>query len=149
MRRAIIHIGMPKTGTTAIQKAVSGYDDGQIAVSGLCNGTHNFPMIILFADFPLNHILAVKGGLTTANFDTLRADFDAKFEQDLARTDRSILWSSEELSVPGGSKTMAEGLINRIRPHFDRVEVVAYVRAPGPFMASSLQQRVRVGRPPD
>lgn len=43
---------------------------------------------------------------------------------------------------------LAERLIGRIRPYFDRVEVIAYVRAPGPFLASSLQQRVRFGRPP-
>lgn len=52
MRKAIIHIGTAKTGTTAIQKALTGYDDGRIAVSGLCEGTQNYPLMVLFATDP-------------------------------------------------------------------------------------------------
>ncbi len=145
MRKAIIHIGMHKTGTTAIQHALSGFGDDRIAMSGLSSNGHNEALLALFGD-PAPATLPQIGpaGLP----DGALAALEELLARDLAAVGRSILWSAEMLSHPSQSRQLAERMIARLRPHFDRIEVVAYVRAPGPFLTAALQERLRMGRAP-
>lgn len=148
MRKAIIHIGMHKTGTTAIQHALSGYRDSRLAMSGLAPNGHNTPLTVLFADRPSGPLPAPGDDAPANQLDGRRAEFTAMLDKELAETGRSILWSAEMLSFPPHARGMAERMIARLRPHFDRIEVIAYVRAPGPFITAALQERLRNGRAP-
>ena len=61
---------------------------------------HGYPLIVLFAQDPALHFLAMKAGLTDANFAKTRAAFEPLLERDLPRNDRTILFSAEKLSAP-------------------------------------------------
>lgn len=77
MRKAIIHIGMHKTGTTAIQSAFAGFSDYHFAMSCFSPGDHNYPLMMLFIDNVLENLLVRRHGVTAGNLAGVRAHFAA------------------------------------------------------------------------
>ncbi len=139
-RRCILHVGINKTGTTSIQNSFQGFDDGRLRYADLQRANHSRPLQMLFAaayrdlaDEQLSPTLFAR-----LSRDSLRKGFQAQLED----RSRDLLISAENLSTAFTSHDIAD-IVAHLRPHFDRIEALAYLREPLGFMVSSLQQRLR------
>ena len=141
---AILHIGMHKTGTTAIQASLAGYDDGRLFTARLSEPNHSIPVSTAFlTDHRAYHIWTNKG-TPEAEIDARRAADRAALAAELSRSDReTVLISGEDIGMidPAGQAA----LVDFLRSHVRRVRVICYLRDPAGFACSSFQQRVRSG----
>ena len=55
MREVIIHIGLHKTGSTSIQKALYGYQDVSTRYACFKEANHSIPMFTIFSKNPKSH----------------------------------------------------------------------------------------------
>jgi len=143
MSHCVIHIGMHKTGSTSIQRSLAGLQDSQFLYAPLGpEPNHSIPLCVLFSSDPARF---------TRNKPSIRHLGDDPAYRALVRDrldaavglcgDRTLLVSGEDICALTPSD-LAE-LYRYFRAHFDRIEVVAYVRPPAAFMASAFQERVK------
>ena len=134
-RIAVLHIGQHKTGTTSIQSAFAGYDDGGAFYAPFESSNHSAAMYAGFSANPMNYPFWKNHGYSAEEFRLEKERFLAKFSEMLNRRDRiRIIISSEEvwrLESAGKAK-----LIEFIRRHGWQVRVIAYVREPASWAAS-------------
>jgi hypothetical protein len=144
-RTCWIHIGMHKTGTTAIQTALDDYDDGRTAYLKLGNANHSHAMMAIFApalpNLRIGRKVRVSAKARNRHMSSLRSQFLCQVETG----GRNLIISGEELT--GSLQAPHIGsLITAISPHFDDVRAIAYVREPIGYMRSALQEVVKNGR---
>ena len=139
-RRCILHIGMNKTGTTSVQNCFHRFDDGRLRYADLGRANHSRPLQLLYggrwqgvaeADLPMPQFRDLSRG-------PLRSRFMAQLED----RSRDMLISAEGLTNGFQAEDVTR-LLADLRPHFDRIEAVGYLRAPEEFMRSGWQQRLR------
>lgn len=140
----MLHIGMHKTGSTSIQEALAGYDDGHAFYGRFARPNHSLPLYTVFATAPASHHLWAREGRDEASVALKRAEALDRLDQDLTRPDREVLvLSGEDVGVLADDEK--DRLVAHLVSHGAQVEVVAYVREPTAFTASSFQQGVRGG----
>ena len=145
-KRALLHIGMAKTGTTSIQKLLfnslteeslpgvdyhiprQDYLHSQHLLWGLFRDVDELPRWPKFAIEKL-------GGI-----DTLRADLESCWSR--IENSRKAIISSEYLPVWSDSE-LADLKERLVKAGFDDVRVLIYVRDPAKFYLSLLQQSLR------
>ena len=142
----ILHVGMHKTGTTSIQKAFDGYDDGQIAYANLQiprNKTPNHGVAIetIFrADFE-NIPHHVGHGRSKSVIAGFRPQFRARLVQQLGLTRERLIISGEAMQrLRPDELTALQALLSA---HSQRVTVLAYIREPHGFCSSMFQQHCK------
>lgn len=146
MSECIIHIGMHKTGTSSIQHSLSGLNDARFVYADLGdNPNHTLALYSIFTSRAEPHYIHKEFGRDAKAI----AAYEAKARNDLERAvvaaeGRTLLLSGEGLA------TLSAADIATMRKYFekrfDRVTVVAYIRAPVEFILSSFQQRLKGGR---
>ncbi|MGZ9812184.1 hypothetical protein ACXN5S_17110 [Pseudoroseicyclus sp. H15] len=159
-RQAIVHIGMPKTGTTSIQNwltnntealAQSGLHYGRVPLKGLPYHHSQIEYAICSAAeidrlFPDGHVRSVyKIGDLAA-----QADFAKRFSQGLDHwLDKTgatkVVISSEHIGASTHNTKQAEGLDRWLRRHFDEVSYVVYFRRQEDWILSLYSQTLRFG----
>ncbi len=144
LKRAIIHIGMPKTGTTAIQTALVNYADA-LRNHGLRHpGSRDFNHPALVSRFhpnAANHWYLKQMGIDEAEGGRL---FD-EFWSDVTSSDGDVILSCEYLfDLAAGAPAMAATFENA---GFDPL-FVCYVRHPVDAATSASQQAVKIGARP-
>jgi len=144
-RRCILHVGMHKTGTTSIQTTLQDWDDGRTRYARFHVPNHSMPLFAVFG--PKDSILPSleRDGRDPAEARRLRRKWRAAFEADMADTSRDLVLSGERLSRPVEEDETVERLMGSLLAHFDRIEVLAYVRRPDEFIAGSLQGAIKHG----
>lgn len=141
-RLCILHIGMHKTGSTAIQRSFHGYDDGKMAYLPMPHPNHSFWTMRLFPGRMTDQFIEDEHGGNAEDF-ARRCQATAGQVLDLITgTDRDIIISAEELSGAHSPQTARE-VRDFLAPHFDRFKVVGYVRQPAAFMESSFQEVIK------
>lgn len=139
-RELILHAGMNKTGSTAIQGALHEAGSGA-----------DWEAVRLIHPNASNVIRQAFGGRQVPNPDLPAPSFAASAEaaqrciEDgfAAITKPRAVISAEDLRKMTGAEFAS--LIAVCRGHFDDVQAVAYIRAPYGFVASSFQQRLHAG----
>lgn len=142
--RCIIHIGMPKTGSSALQESLSSnLFDPKVSYAHLPNPNHSKMLWLFFTDnyqtihryFP-----RLKGSETKIktfrqqNIDTLIQSF----QEDDADT---VIFSGEDIfHFP---KYTLKSMKAFLEKYFEHILVVGYVRFPKSFINSSFQQLVK------
>ena len=143
MKQAIIHIGMHKTGTSSIQKAFRGYDDGETRYVRLETANHSQPICAVFMQPPSDRSTFRKGGFRRDLFE--RRD---EIKKNLAKEislDRSRFIISGESIIHLSAGELTEML--RFLEHKGvSAKFIAYVREPVGFGSSSFQQQVKADR---
>ena len=135
-RQIIIHIGMPKTGTTSIQKTLKDFRDEKFHYANIRGeSNHSYSLWSLFsqAKNPENHFHHVKRGRTGQEVDL----FINEVREDLERTfdvagDRSIILSGE--GIPTLSKEALVRLRDFLLAYCRTIQIITYVRSPISFI---------------
>lgn len=145
----ILHIGLHKTGSTAIQAALSGYDHQRIMYADLApkgvlgNKNHSIPVIACFKEDFYSYKTFKDRGLSTEEIKKLQTIYRNNFENLKNLNKDKIIISGEEIS--NLSNDEANSLLEFFNKIFKKIIVIAYVRNPISFAASSFQQQLKGG----
>jgi hypothetical protein len=152
--KLVLHIGMPKTGTSTLQRALSG-ESRVLHQAGILypspkgfrvtksnhNANHNALSCVLLS-FDRIHREFRSPGRSLEHLRAYGKEFWDDIEQQVScsRATTAVL-SSEYLFAYSDDEVQA--LRALLEPLFDEVEVVVYVRHPAEYYLSMMQQKVK------
>ncbi|SEV88895.1 Sulfotransferase domain-containing protein [Aliiroseovarius sediminilitoris] len=143
MPKIFLHIGTHKTGSTSIQEAFQGYDDGQTIYADLGFANHSIPVYTAYSGRHQRY--HIWRGAGSEAKERLRIESKKNIASFLDRVDReNIIISGEDIS-----QLPEEGLIefhNELKKVSSDIEVIVYVRNPVSFMTSDMQEFVKSGQ---
>ena len=148
-KSGILHIGLPKTGTTSCQEALFAHRTMLLQRHGTfypsVAPSHNSMLSVMFLDDPRRNVTVKSMGITTLNgAEALRQRYFAQMEADIAaaRWDRLVL-SSEGLSaLPVQSLEKMRDWLGR---YADNWTVLIWSRHPVSYTTSNIQQHIKSG----
>ena len=133
-RRAVIHIGIDKTGTTTLQQSLYAHRQALLARGILypsIGANHSIYLSTLFRAQPPHTLPRVEPSATTPEgIEAARKKFRDQLNDDLDREWHTLVLSAESL-CDAGPPTIAR-LQNFLAPHVADFLIVAYVRDPRP-----------------
>lgn len=141
MPRLILHIGMPKTGSSSIQETLFNLGTlGSFNYAKLGVANHGGIITSVFSENPYEW----RGHRVAARSPKEVKDFNSRM---LLRLEK--ICESKVSQIISGEDIwhMSEGALEKLKSffsqYFNSIEVVGYVRPPGSFMVSSFQQLVK------
>jgi hypothetical protein len=142
MRRCFLHIGMNKTGSTAIQSAFQTLDTDTTAYLQLGHANHSPALVTLFHAGRADYHLNVRARVTPRQMEDRAARLRDALQDQLTGSRKTMVISGEGLSNTFGPEDAAR-MIDVLRPHFDEIRAIAYVREPVSYLRSAFQQVVK------
>ncbi|GGH40918.1 hypothetical protein SAMN05444007_1161 [Cribrihabitans marinus] len=145
MRKAFVHIGMPKTGTTAIQEALSKAREPLRSAGFLYPGNDVDHAFLISTYHPVGgrHFYFAKQGISP---EAANRSFEKKISRlarEVGESAGDVLLSTEYLH------NMGEAKLRELQANLSKLElemhVVCYVRHPYSQAASSIQQNIKMG----
>ncbi|KNG92225.1 hypothetical protein [Pseudaestuariivita atlantica] len=138
----ILHVGMPKTGTTSIQETFARADLGDAHYWNWPAPNHGGLVALVTGDETHS---AVANPDRFAQWKKRLADHERKLEEHIAaHAPRALILSAERIFIMSPEKMKV------LRAYLDRFcddyLVVTYLRDPVTFAASSFQQTIKTGR---
>lgn len=153
MAGCILHFGMHKTGSSSIQESLArGLDDPRFHYCSLDDtgsGNSSGPLLLAFLAKPMEHPILRQKAASDADLAARRERVLDRLRTGLAHArERTVILSAEGLCHLDAAELGA--LVTLIRGFTPEVTAVGYIRAPGSYMQSAFQQRlrVRIGSPP-
>lgn len=147
-RTIILHLGMPKTGTTSIQSALFRDREGLLQKGVLYPGfaeNHTTPLASVFVENPHRLQANMLAGIQTSRQgQAVAAKWSARLDEALRMEGWNRLVISAEGLIHLRPEQM-EMLRNRLLRHCDRVIVVLCLRNPYHWRVSDVQQRLKNG----
>ena len=141
-RTFLIHAGMPKTGSTAIQAALNGLRTPTHEYLDLGRANHSHLLHAAFSDAPSTQLRT--DGVDAAAFEAGREEARGILHKALERARaRNVMLSAEYISRFDVGELTA--LREALRPHGACNRVIAYVRPPLSRAESSVQQALKQG----
>tara|TARA_Y100000296_G_C5156992_1_gene249673 strand:+ start:308 stop:1345 length:1038 start_codon:yes stop_codon:yes gene_type:complete len=138
-RKAMIHIGMGKTGSSAIQEFFTKLNNEKVLYPVISETGHQ-NIEVLFREYE-SVGRGIKSNVSEGLYSKFKSDFKEKLESEL-KTGTDVLISAEYLF----NFTVKEvaSLRSYLELHnINEFKVIAYVRAPEKFYLSALQQRLK------
>jgi hypothetical protein len=144
-RICYLHLGLTKTGSTALQAAFDGYSDADLRYADLGHPNHSTPLTLLFSDDPFRHrqintIRLYSRRQAEKRIDRARSRLLAQVTQDR----KSVIFSGETIPQRLHPHELA-ALRDFFLRHFDRIQVTVYVRPWLSLAPSAWQERVKNG----
>lgn len=148
-KKAIIHMGLPKTGTTTIQNVLYKNRDWLLKKYKYyypsVEANHTNFLCIMFLPDPRTHVTVKMRGLTTdAEVEALRAECFKRLEAEI----ESANWETLVFSAEGLANLSSDSLMNFqkwLSRYVDSCEVIYWVRHPLDFTKSLMQQMIKGG----
>lgn len=141
MPDCIIHIGMHKTGSTSIQHSLDGYEDARFSYARLGDSpNHSLSIYDLFTQ-------EGEGGFFDAPPQAQTVDsYKRQLLQAIAHNEqRNLIISGEQISSMHPAALVR--LRDCLKPRFETIRIVGYVRPPASYLASAFQQRLKKRNP--
>lgn len=140
--KAVVHIGMHKTGTSSIQESFAAKAPSGTAYFHLAGPNLNAWSRIMFEEPDAIRQLRYLRSADDAQLDRERVATAAKSAEALEHLDAdTVILSAERFTYM--SPAAVEGFRDWLRRHFDEIAIHAYVRDPMSFIRSSFQQRAK------
>lgn len=148
MKQLILHIGMHKTGTTALQETLHAARRDLVShgINYLDMGAnHSQPLFSIFGEKLTAYRANLKAGLDTKEaIASYASDAKARLQRLLSENTAPVtIISAEDLSLL--RRPAVPKLRDFLSPYFDSILVVAYVRRPVSFINSLAVQAVKGG----
>ena len=144
MKEVILHIGSRKTGTTSIQAALNGFDDGSTRYAALAYRNHSPVIYTLFSRNWETYHYWQNRGLASARIEDLRQQFRDDLEREVTNPERDrLILSGEDIALLEPDEK--QDLVTFFTDRGLGVRVVCYVRDPVSFAVSAFRQQVRTG----
>lgn len=139
-----LHIGMHKTGSTAIQSAFRGYKNEKVKYAQLGVENHSIPFYTVYSGNHQDYHIWRRAGLNSKQIEAKRSDIlrmlSSYFQKE---TSHDLIVSGEDISmVP---REGVESIKQLLTQNGARVIVIVYVRSPESFIASNLQELIKSG----
>ena len=141
-KKIILHIGMHKTGTTAIQKAFDGQAADGVGYAELSHTNHSVPLMTIFQDAPYYYWERV--GVTGQDITSRKRKFTAMLDAQLERSDiDTLVLSGEDIGWLTEPEKLA--MVDFFEQRGHSLRVICLTRHPSEFAKSALQQRIQGG----
>ncbi len=140
----IVHIGMPKTGSSTLQESFfDGLDDERVSYGNLPEVNQSGRLYGLFVDKPEEYHYFSKKNWNLKEIKEFREENIKLLIDGFLEHKTSIEILSAEDLFHLGSRGSIEALKRFLEPYFQKIIVVAYVRPIKSFMESAFQQLVK------
>lgn len=148
MSRVFLHIGMHKTGSTAIQSAFAGYETSRTRYADLGYENHSIPFYTAYSGQHHNYHIWRAAGLRPEEIEAQKDLCRARIEAAVAGAGkRNLIFSGEDISQ------LPRAGVEEIYALFARydcdVQVIIYVREPVSFVQSNFQEDIKSGKNTD
>jgi len=144
-RRLIIHAGMHKTGSTAIQYWLHRTKLPGVHYFKWRNANHSDLFVLLFEENPQDHPAFARPGYTREQAMKDRAAQKARIRRQIEGSRKALfVFSAERVST--APKAAVRNMHAFFSPLFADIQVHVYVRKPSGFMTSMFQQHLKTGR---
>jgi hypothetical protein len=141
-----LHIGMHKTGTTAIQDSLEGFCSPSAMYANLwVSSNHSFSFWTAFSEAPHPGLLHHPTSVNKSPNELKKIHFDM-IEESLKialKSDKDIIFSGEDIA--NLTPNAIESMKNLFNKYTDEIEVISYIREPDAWMVSALQENIRHG----
>lgn len=141
MKKLVLHVGMHKTGSSSIQKTLSGYDDGRIRYADLKRDNHSVPIYCIFSEARYRKRFFRQRGIGRKEIDKMAADFRQLLIREMECDRETLIISGEDICfIPEHELWDMKAFLNT---YCDDVRILGYVRDPIGFASSQFQQLVK------
>lgn len=144
-----LHVGMHKTGSSAIQNSLHGYDDGQTEYLDVKQPNHSQILVASLMPDLENYSQIQRLGLGKDEIKNFKKNSHSEVVNALkmaSSKNKNVIISAEYFSHPG--EQPRDNLIrlkSLLESYFEKIKVIAYARSPKSFMESALQERIKGG----
>ena len=140
----IVHIGMPKTGSSTLQEAFfSGLKDTRVSYANLPEANQSGRLYGLFVDNPIRYHYFSKKNFSLSQIEEFK-------EKNIKLLIDGFLKHNTSIEILSGEDLFHLGSIENVKkiklllePYFKKIIIVAYVRPVKSFMESAFQQLVK------
>lgn len=146
MPKCILHVGMHKTGSTSIQNSLAELDDEKFYYARIMGSpNHSVGMFGAFAERPDRGHVRKMMLRKKRTVDEIVGEAKRGIKASIAAAgERTLVISGE------GMLRLNENDLKRLRKFFERhgyseFEILAYIRPPGGYLSSAIQQRIKAG----
>ena len=139
-----IHIGMHKTGSSSIQHALSGFDDGISACPDLGYENQSIPFYSAYSGYCQDYHIWRSSGLSGEAIENKRIECINRISESLSLClSRNLIYSGEDICLI--SEEGISEIKNKFYMHADRVKIICYYRDPISYAESAWQEVIRQG----
>lgn len=147
-RRAVVHIGIHKTGSSTLQSTFYSARDALLEAGILypsVSGNLSLPLSTVFQDIPPSTTKPVRSPLIDrSSLEKTRSNFRNALEADVGRDNwNTVVFSAEGLT--GFTTHEVVRFRDWLLGYVEEIYVIAYVRHPTDWARSAFQQRVKGG----
>ncbi|HAX19579.1 MAG TPA: hypothetical protein DCY64_04765 [Hydrogenophaga sp.] len=157
MKKIVLHVGMHKTGSTAIQASLAGYRDGVFEYAPLppvveVDRTHEYNHSFLIntafdKDYKRTGKL-LRVGVAACDFDRVRAHCRDALEACLRTSEAEVLILSAE-AITNFDPDSTRELATLLHQYASDIQVYAYVRDPFDYVKAVTQEAIKWGHAGD
>lgn len=143
MNKLILHIGMHKTGTSAIQNSLNGYSDDNVRYAIFNSSNHSYSIFPIFSKNYYSYSLFTSCGMSKENIDDYISIQKKLLLDSLLLDDRTVIVSGEDISFLGADELRS--LIGYMKVNNRQISVYAYLRLPFDFSSSYFSEIIKNG----
>ena len=144
-RKLIIHAGIHKTGSTAIQHWLSKSALPDAHYFKWRNANHSDLFVLLFEENPQDHVAFSQAGYTRDQAMKQRETEKTRIREQIETSKKEVfVFSAERIS--SAPAEAVEAMSDFFSELFPDIQIYAYVRKPSGFMTSMFQQHLKTGQ---